>query len=75
MKQYLIKIILILSLLLSPIFTLAASAAAGDLNVSGITTPSVANGTYTLAGTYSGYNYWLLTVGSTTYYIYNDIYI
>ena len=68
--RYSIKVILILSLFLSPLFTSTASAAAGDLNVSGITAPSAANGTYTLAGTYSGYNYWSLTVGTTTYYIY-----
>jgi LPXTG-site transpeptidase (sortase) family protein len=75
MKRTLIKVILILSLFLSPIFTSTASAAAGDLIVSGITTPLEANGTYTLAGTRpDGYNYWSLTAGSTTYVIYNDPY-
>jgi 2-keto-3-deoxy-6-phosphogluconate aldolase len=53
---------------------LLAPAFAQNLNVSGITTPSEANGIYTLAGTYSGYNYWSLTVGATTYVIYNDVY-
>ena len=51
LKRTLIQITIILSLFLSPIFTSVASAAAGDINVSGITTPSEANGTYTLAGT------------------------
>jgi hypothetical protein len=74
MKRSFIKILILLSLLLSPIFALVAPAAAVDLYVSGITTPSTANGTYTPAGTYSGYNYWLLTVGPTTYFIYNDTY-
>jgi hypothetical protein len=74
MKRSLIKILILLCLLLSPILTLVAPAAAVDLYVSGITTPSTANGTYTFAGTYSGYNYWSLTVGPTTYVIYNDTY-
>jgi uncharacterized repeat protein (TIGR02543 family) len=53
---------------------LSSSVFAVDLNVSGITTPSEANGTYTLAGTYSGYSYWSFTAGGTTYVIYNDVY-
>ena len=78
MKRSIIKGILIFILQFALLFSLfpisAVSAAADDLLVSGITTPSEANGTYSLAGTYSGYDYWSLTVGATTYVIYNDVY-
>jgi len=72
--RFLIQTAIVLSLLLSPTFTSPVSAAADDIIVSGITSPSDANGTYTVAGTNNGLRYWKLTAGANTYYVYNDVY-
>lgn len=74
LTRYLLSSLIVVSLLFSPQTASTVSAAADDLIVSGITTPAEANGTYTKAGTHSGYDYWTLTTGSGTYYIYNDVY-
>ena len=76
MKRNIIKITFLFSLLFSLFVspTSSVSADGPDLNVSGITSPAEANGTYTWAGTYSGYSYWSRTAGSTTYVLYNDTY-
>ena len=76
MKHTLVRCTLLFSLLFSLFLfpTAAVSAAGPDLLVSGITNPINANGTYVWAGTYSGYDYWSLTVGPTTYVLYNDVY-
>jgi len=76
MKRTLIRTTLLFSVLFSLFLfpTSSVSADGPDLNVSGITNPVEANGTYTWAGTYSGYDYWSLTVGATTYVLYNDLY-
>jgi hypothetical protein len=77
MTQYLIKIIIILSLLLSPIFSLPVHAqTVNNLIVSGSVTAigspdySGVIGTYTFVGNHSGHNYWSHVSGSFTYYIY-----
>ncbi len=76
MKHTLVRCTLLFSLLFSLFLfpTAAVSAAGPGLLVSGITNPINANGTYVWAGTYSGYDYWSLTVGPTTYVLYNDVY-
>ncbi|PWE00691.1 choice-of-anchor D domain-containing protein [Marinilabilia rubra] len=48
------------------------TANAADLEVSGITSPSLANGTYTQQDNLFGYASWKMVNGSNTYYIYND---
>ena len=75
--QYLIKTIIILSLLLSPIFSLPVHAqTVNNLIVAGSVTPlgspdySGVIGTYTPAGTHNSHNLWSRTSGGSTYYIY-----
>ena len=70
--------IIILSVLFSLLFSpqKSVSAAVDNLKVSEIESPSGANGIYTYAGPYSGFNSWshMDTETGTTYYIYNDEY-
>ena len=72
-----IKTIIILTLLLSPIFSLPVKAqTVNNLIVAGSVTPtgspdySGVIGTYTPAGTHNSHNLWSRTSGGSTYYIY-----
>ncbi len=75
--QCLIKTIIILSLLLSPIFSLPVQAqtvnnliVSGSVTATGTPDYSGVIGTYTHAGTHNSHNYWSHTSGINTYYIY-----
>lgn len=75
--QYLIKTIIVFSLLVSPIFSLPVHAqgvnnliVAGSVTATGSPDYSGVIGTYSFAGTHNSHNYWSHTSGSNTYYIY-----
>ena len=75
--QYLIKTMIILSFLLSPIFSMPVQAqtvnnliVAGSVTATGTPDYSGVIGTYTSAGTHNGHNLWSHTSGGSTYYIY-----
>jgi hypothetical protein len=70
-KLFFMKKIKFLMVLAWILFMTSPSFAVSDLSVSGITSPSAANGIYVFQSVDSyGYNIWKLQSGSETYYIY-----